>query len=96
MFGKPVAVPMESMYYLLHEVGSVIPAVFMFMAVSPTCHRYEPILRNFDALMTIDLGAMCWAVTPLVAMEFFYLQKLVRTITCWSKDKNLSWKNQYC
>jgi len=39
MFGKP-AVPMKS-HVLLHGVGSVITALFMFIGVTPTCHRYE-------------------------------------------------------
>ena len=64
-----------------------IPAVFMFMGASPTCHSNELIVwRNiyptaiyvqhghFDALMTIDLGAMCWAVGLLAAIKFIYLQ----------------------
>jgi len=72
---------------LLHDVGSVIPAILMFMGVSPTSHRYELIVwrtiysttiyvqqGHFDALMTIDLGVVCWAVGLLVAIKFFYLQ----------------------
>ena len=53
----------------------------MLMEVSPIFHRYElivwrtiysPIIYvqhgHIDALMTIDLGAMCWAVSLLAVL----------------------------
>jgi len=59
-------------YYYTLDAGSIIPAIFVFMGVSLTCHRYEfiawrtiystTIYGHFDALMAINLGAMCWAV----------------------------------
>ena len=71
----------------VYDIGSVIPVVFMFMGVSPTCHRYELFVWRtiyfttiyvqhglFDAVITIDLGAMCWAVDLFAAIKFFYLQ----------------------
>jgi len=51
----------------------------MFIGVSPTCPRYEVFMwrtiyspiyvqhRHFDALMTIDLVAMCWEISLVVA-----------------------------
>jgi len=64
-----------------------MPAVFKFMGVLPTCCGYELIVWRtsysttiyvqhdlFDALMTIDLGHMCWAVGLLFAIKFCYLQ----------------------
>ena len=34
----------------------------------------SPIHGHFDALMTIDLEAMRWAIGLLAAIKFFYLQ----------------------
>ena len=87
MFGKPLAVPMNGLHVLLHAIASVIFAVFMFMGVSPTCPRYGLFAwrtiysstvyveqGDFDAFMTIDLGALCWVVGLLGAIKFICLQ----------------------
>ena len=68
-----------------------IYAVLMFTGVSQTCHRYELFVwrtiysttiyvqhGHFDALVTIDLGTMCWAVGLLVAIKFFYLRLRIK------------------
>jgi len=62
----------------------------MFIGVSPPWSRYDLLVwrtiysptiyvqpGHFDALMTIDLGAMCWTVGLLVAIKFCYLQGLL-------------------
>jgi len=92
MFGKPVAVPIK-VHVLLHDIGSVIPAVFMLMGVSPNCSRYELFVwrtvyfptiyvqrGHFDALMTIDLGSICWAVVCWLQLSSL-IANLVRAIT---------------
>jgi len=38
---------------LLHDMSSVIPAVLMFIGVSPTCHRYELIVWKTTSFTTI-------------------------------------------
>jgi len=71
MFGKNA----NGVHVLLHYVDSVIPAVFLFKGVLPTCPIYELFVcrtiysptiyvqqGHFDALMTVDLGAVCRSV----------------------------------
>ena len=51
----------------------------------PTIHVQN---GHFDTLMTIDLGAMCWAVGLLAAIKFFHLQTYSGLLPADPKTKN--------
>jgi len=90
MFPVSACFSANGVHVLLHDISFVIPAVFMFMGcrqlapdMSSFCEELFILLQyehqsvqhgHFDALMTIDLGAICLAVDLLVAIKFFYLQ----------------------